>query len=176
MHCLFFTLVSLKFNIPEDRWLDLKVHDQSNTEVDCEVFEELIKEFHGPFLVSLANEAPGNCCLLAYDLHTHHLGGSVELCNNCVNIFQCSGNPQFTSSPRSTASDDTVILNSSQLDPAEEPIAAQGSQPKRPCHINYEAKAVSVWVDRGFNLHTVHHVCFRITKCFSKYITAHVIF
>lgn len=39
----FFTLVSLKFNIPEDRRLDLKVYDQSNTEVDCEVFEELIR-------------------------------------------------------------------------------------------------------------------------------------
>lgn len=59
MHCLFFTPVSLKFNIAEDRRLDLKVYDQSNTEVDSEVFEELIKEFHGPFLVSLANEAPG---------------------------------------------------------------------------------------------------------------------
>ncbi|XP_063058531.1 uncharacterized protein LOC134452092 isoform X2 [Engraulis encrasicolus] len=109
--------VSLKFNIPEDRWLDLKVYDQSNTEVDAEVFEELVKEFHGPFLVSLANEAPGN--------------------------------PQFTSSPGSTASDDTVILNFSllepaeePLEPAEEPVAAQGSQPKRPCRINYEAKTL----------------------------------
>ncbi|XP_063058389.1 uncharacterized protein LOC134451923 [Engraulis encrasicolus] len=109
--------VSLKFNIPEDRWLDLKVYDQSNTEVDAEVFEELVKEFHGPFLVSLANGAPGN--------------------------------PQFTSSPGSTASDDTVILNFSllepaeePLEPAEEPVAAQGSQPKRPCRINYEAKTL----------------------------------
>ncbi|KAK0149216.1 hypothetical protein N1851_010256 [Merluccius polli] len=81
-----------------------------NTEVDCEVFEEIVKEFHGPFLVSLANEAPGN--------------------------------PQSTSSPYSIASEDTVILNFSLCDPAEEPVAAEGSQPKRPCRINYEAKAL----------------------------------
>lgn len=95
MHYLFCTPVSLKFNIPEDRWLDLKVYDQSNTEVDAEVFEELVKEFHGPFLVSLANEAPGKCCLLAYDLHIHHLGGSVELCkpllrSHCLTLFYVS--------------------------------------------------------------------------------------
>lgn len=185
--------MSLKFNIPEDRRLDLKVYDQSNTEIDSEVFEELIKEFHGPFLVSLANEAPGNClydlythCLggrdklcsnCSYDLHTHHLGGCDKPFNNCFNIFQCSGNRQLTSSPRSTASDDIVILNFS-VDSAEEPVGVQGSQPKRPCRINYEAKAVSlwVWVDKVFNLHMVHHVCFRINKCFSKYFTAHAIF
>ena len=60
-----FTLVSLKFNIAEDRRLDIKVYDQSSTEVDSEVFEEIVQEFHGPFLISLANEAPGNCCLPA---------------------------------------------------------------------------------------------------------------
>lgn len=65
-----FTLVSLKFNIPEDRKLDIKIHDHSNTEVDSEVFEEIVQESHGPFLVSFANEAPGNCCLLAFD-YTH---------------------------------------------------------------------------------------------------------
>ncbi|KAK5865335.1 hypothetical protein PBY51_016509 [Eleginops maclovinus] len=102
--------VSIKFNIDEDRRLDIKIHDQSNTEVDAEVFEEVVKESQGPFLVSLANEAPGN--------------------------------PQSTSSPRSTASEDTVILNFSLCDPAEEPVAAGGSQPKRPCRINYEAKAL----------------------------------
>ncbi|KAK0134007.1 hypothetical protein N1851_030443 [Merluccius polli] len=108
--CDFLREVSLKFNIAEDRRLDIKVYDQSNTEVDCEVFEEIVKEFHGPFLVSLANEAPGN--------------------------------PQSTSSPCSIASEDTVILNFSLCDPAEEPVAAEGSQPKRPCRINYEAKAL----------------------------------
>ncbi|XP_041922974.1 uncharacterized protein LOC121687886 [Alosa sapidissima] len=102
--------VSLKFNIAEDRRLDIKVYDQSNTEVDSEVFEEIVQEFHGPFLISLANEAPGN--------------------------------PQSTSSPCSIASEDTVILNFSLCDPAEEPVAAEGSQPKRPCRINYEAKAL----------------------------------
>ncbi|CAL8341764.1 unnamed protein product [Gadus morhua 'NCC'] len=102
--------VSLKFNIAEDRRLDIKVYDQSNTEVDSEVFEEIVQEFHGPFLISLANEAPGY--------------------------------PQSTSSPCSIASEDTVILNFSLCDPAEEPVAAEGSQPKRPCRINYEAKAL----------------------------------
>ncbi|KAL2079825.1 hypothetical protein ACEWY4_025569 [Coilia grayii] len=102
--------VSLKFYIPEDRRLEIKVHDQSNTEVDSEVFEEIVKEFRGPFLVSLANEAPGY--------------------------------PQSTSSPCSIASEDTVIPNFSVCDPAEEPVAAEGSQPKRPCRINYEAKAL----------------------------------
>ncbi|XP_056464805.1 uncharacterized protein LOC130404185 isoform X2 [Gadus chalcogrammus] len=102
--------VSLKFNIAEDRRLDIKIYDQSNTEVDSEVFEEIVQEFHGPFLISLANEAPGY--------------------------------PQSTSSPCSIASEDTVILNFSLCDPAEEPVAAEGSQPKRPCRINYEAKAL----------------------------------
>lgn len=67
---IFFTVVSLKFNIPEDRRFDIKVYDQSNTEVDSEVFEEIVKEFHGPFLVSLASDAPGNFCLLGND-YTH---------------------------------------------------------------------------------------------------------
>ncbi|CAL8282882.1 unnamed protein product [Gadus morhua 'NCC'] len=105
-----FLRVSLKFNIAEDRRLDIKVYDQSNTEVDSEVFEEIVQEFHGPFLISLANEAPGY--------------------------------PQSTSSPCSIASEDTVILNFSLCDPAEEPVAAEGSQPKRPCRTNYEAKAL----------------------------------
>ncbi|CAL8236585.1 unnamed protein product [Boreogadus saida] len=108
--CDFLREVSLKFNIAEDRRLDIKVYDQSNTEVDSEVFEEIVQEFHGPFLISLANEAPGY--------------------------------PQSTSSPCSIASEDTVILNFSLCDPAEEPVAAEGSQPKRPCRINYEAKAL----------------------------------
>ncbi|CAL8378503.1 unnamed protein product [Boreogadus saida] len=109
--CDFLREVSLKFNIAEDRRLDIKVYDQSNTEVDSEVFEEIVQEFHGPFLISLANEAPGY--------------------------------PQSTSSPCSIASEDTVILNFSLCDPAEEPVAAEGSQPKRPCRINYEAKALT---------------------------------
>ncbi|KAK2829408.1 hypothetical protein Q7C36_017398 [Tachysurus vachellii] len=41
------------------------------------------------------------------------------------------------------SSDDTVILNFTMRDPVEEEAAAEGSQPKRPCHINYEVKAVS---------------------------------
>ncbi|XP_059892875.1 uncharacterized protein LOC132446569 [Gadus macrocephalus] len=108
--CDFLREVSLKCNIAEDRRLDIKVYDQSNTEVDSEVFEEIVQEFHGPFLISLANEAPGY--------------------------------PQSTSSPCSIASEDTMILNFSLCDPAEEPVAAEGSQPKRPCRINYEAKAL----------------------------------
>ncbi|XDV17220.1 hypothetical protein PO909_016589, partial [Leuciscus waleckii] len=46
------------------------------------------------------------------------------------------------SSSCSGTSDDTVILNFTICDPVEEEAAAEGSQPKRPCHINYEAKAL----------------------------------
>ncbi|GAA6094018.1 uncharacterized protein LOC113118512 [Tachysurus ichikawai] len=40
------------------------------------------------------------------------------------------------------SSDDTIILNFTMCDPVEEEAAAKGSQPKRPCHINYGAKAL----------------------------------
>ncbi|XP_034552483.1 uncharacterized protein LOC117821998 isoform X1 [Notolabrus celidotus] len=46
------------------------------------------------------------------------------------------------SSSSSSASDDTIILNFTMCDPPEEAATAEGSQPKRPCHINYEAKAL----------------------------------
>ncbi|XP_035998836.1 uncharacterized protein LOC118564540 [Fundulus heteroclitus] len=47
-----------------------------------------------------------------------------------------------SSSSSSVASDDTIILNFTTCDPSEEEATAEGSQPKRPCHINYEAKAL----------------------------------
>lgn len=49
-----------KFNIPECRQPDMKVFDQSDTEVDGEVFEELVKESPGTFRVMLSNEELGN--------------------------------------------------------------------------------------------------------------------
>ncbi|KAL7381300.1 hypothetical protein ABVT39_003530 [Epinephelus coioides] len=48
--------VCLKFNIPEGRQPDMKVFDQSDTEVDGEVFEEIVKESLGTFRVVLSNE------------------------------------------------------------------------------------------------------------------------
>ncbi|XP_066508846.1 uncharacterized protein [Hoplias malabaricus] len=51
--------VLLKFNIPERRQLDMKVYDQSNTEVDSEVFEEIAKESPGTFRVTLYSEELG---------------------------------------------------------------------------------------------------------------------
>ena len=39
----------LKFNIPEGRQLGMKVYDQSDTEVDADVFEEIVKESPGAF-------------------------------------------------------------------------------------------------------------------------------
>ena len=50
----------LKFNIPEARQPDMKVFDQSDTEVDVEVFEEIVKESPGTFRVMLSNEELGN--------------------------------------------------------------------------------------------------------------------
>ncbi|KAM9447084.1 uncharacterized protein Hap1MRO34_023537 [Clarias gariepinus] len=98
----------LKFNIPESRQPDIKVYDQSDTEVDTEVFEEIVKESPGTFRIMLGNGG---------------LGASQS--------SSCSG-----------TSDDTVILNFTMCDPVEEIAAAERSQPKRPCHINYEAKAL----------------------------------
>ncbi|XP_066540242.1 uncharacterized protein [Hoplias malabaricus] len=51
--------VLLKFNIPERRQLDMKVYDQSNTEVDSEVFEEIAKESPGTFRATLYSEELG---------------------------------------------------------------------------------------------------------------------
>lgn len=48
----------LKFNIPESRQQDLKVYDQSDTEVDIDVFEEIVKQSPGTFKVTLRNEEP----------------------------------------------------------------------------------------------------------------------
>ncbi|XP_045070740.1 uncharacterized protein LOC123484442 [Coregonus clupeaformis] len=99
--------VCLKFNIPESRKPDIKVYDQSDTEVDSDVFEELVKESPGTFRIMLGN-----------GLDTSHSSS-------------CSG-----------TSDDTIILNFTVCDDVEEVAAGEGSQPKRPCHINYEAKAL----------------------------------
>lgn len=45
-----FTSLCLKFNTPEGRQLDMKVYnDQSDTEVDIEVFEKIVKEPPGTF-------------------------------------------------------------------------------------------------------------------------------
>ncbi|XP_031440292.1 uncharacterized protein LOC116224474 [Clupea harengus] len=99
--------VCLKFNIPEGRQLDMKVYDQSDTEVDSEVFEEIVKESPGAFRIMLGSEG---------------LGASQ-------------------SSPCSVTSEDTVILNFSMCDDEEaSPVGA--SQPKKPCRMNYEAKAL----------------------------------
>ncbi|CAL8295164.1 unnamed protein product [Lota lota] len=99
--------VCLKFNIPESRKPDIKVYDQSDTEVDSDVFEELVKESPGTFRIMLGN-----------GLDTSHSSS-------------CSG-----------TSDDTIILNFTVCDDVEEVAAGEGSQPKRLCHINYEAKAL----------------------------------
>ncbi|KAL7827661.1 hypothetical protein SRHO_G00333790 [Serrasalmus rhombeus] len=50
--------VLLKFNIPKGRQPDIKVYDQSDTEVDLEVFEEIAKESPGIFRVTLCSEEP----------------------------------------------------------------------------------------------------------------------
>ncbi|XP_059181027.1 uncharacterized protein LOC131959826 [Centropristis striata] len=47
------------------------------------------------------------------------------------------------SSSCSAASEDTIILNFTMCDPPEEAAAAQGSQPKRPCHIMAESTVVA---------------------------------
>ncbi|GAA6069268.1 uncharacterized protein LOC120484307 [Tachysurus ichikawai] len=100
--------VCLKFNIPESRQPDIKVYYQSDTEVDAEVFEEIVKESPGTLRIKLGNGG---------------FGASQS--------SSCSG-----------SSDDTVILNFMMCDTVEEEAAAEGSQPNRPCHINYEAKAL----------------------------------
>ena len=53
--------------------------------------------------------------------------------------------PVASQSSSSSASDDTIILNFTMCDPPEEAAAVEGSLPKRPCHINYEGKAVGSW-------------------------------
>lgn len=55
---LYFPSVCLKFNIPEFRHPDMKMFDQSDTEVDGEVFE-IVKESPGTFHVKLSNEELG---------------------------------------------------------------------------------------------------------------------
>ena len=50
----------LKFNIPDDKQPNMKVYDQSDTEIDAEVFEEIVKESPGTFKVTLSNEEHGN--------------------------------------------------------------------------------------------------------------------
>lgn len=50
----------LKFKIPEGREQDLKVLDPSDTEVDREVFEEIVKESPGTLRVLFINEELGN--------------------------------------------------------------------------------------------------------------------
>lgn len=56
----YLTSACLKFNIPEGRQLDMKVFDQSDTEVDAEVFEEIVKGSPVTFRVMLSNEELGN--------------------------------------------------------------------------------------------------------------------
>ncbi|XP_026005745.1 uncharacterized protein LOC113010752 [Astatotilapia calliptera] len=85
----------------------MKVFDQSDTEVDAEVFEEIVKGSPVTFRVMLSNE---------------ELGVSL--------------------SSSSSPSDDTIILNFTMCEPPEEAATTEGRQPKRPCHINYEAKAL----------------------------------
>ncbi|XP_037304448.2 uncharacterized protein si:ch211-277p15.1 [Pungitius pungitius] len=97
--------VCLKFKIPESRQPDIKVYDQSDTEVDTEVFEEIVKESPGTLRIMLDNGGHG------------------------ASQSSCPG-----------TSKDTVILNFTRCDPIEEEAAAEESQPKRPCHINLEAK------------------------------------
>ncbi|KAF7709022.1 hypothetical protein HF521_018079 [Silurus meridionalis] len=63
----------------------------------------------------------------------------VKLSELTFNAFLKEGASQLSSC--SGTSDDTVILNYKLCDPVEEEAAAKGSQPKRPRHINYEAKA-----------------------------------
>uniref|UniRef100_A0A1A8NN88 Si:dkey-103d23.3 n=3 Tax=Nothobranchius TaxID=28779 RepID=A0A1A8NN88_9TELE len=103
--------VCLKFDIPGEKLFDLKVYDQSDTQIDAEVFEEIVKESPGTFRVMMSNE---------------ELGSSLS--------------PLATSS--SASSDDTIILNFTMCDPAEDSATDGGSQPKKPCHINYEALAL----------------------------------
>ncbi|KAI5094550.1 hypothetical protein C0J45_16274 [Silurus meridionalis] len=59
--------------------------------------------------------------------------------NSCV-LSGPKGASQLSSC--SGTSDDTIILNYTLCDPVEEEAAAEESHPKRPCHINYEAKAI----------------------------------
>ncbi|MED6254421.1 hypothetical protein ATANTOWER_025909 [Ataeniobius toweri] len=100
--------VCLKFNIPEGRQQDPKVYDQSDTEVDFDVFEEIAKQSPGTFRVTLSSE---------------------------------EAVAALSSSSFSATSDDTIILNFTMCDPSEE-ATAEGSQPNRPCNINYEAQAL----------------------------------
>ncbi|KAL7882949.1 hypothetical protein SRHO_G00006070 [Serrasalmus rhombeus] len=93
--------------IRSSRRHDIKVYDQSDTEVDSEVFEELAKESSGIFRFTLCSEEPG----------------------------------ASQSSSSSVRSDDTITLNLTVCDPHEEVVIGEGSQPKRPCRINCEAKA-----------------------------------
>ncbi|KAF7690033.1 hypothetical protein HF521_011837 [Silurus meridionalis] len=95
------------YDVQKSTQPDIKVYDQSDTEVDTEVFEEIVKESPGTLRIMLGNGG---------------LGAS-----------------QLSSS--SGTSDDTFILNFTMCDTVKEEAAAEGSQPKRPCHINYEAKA-----------------------------------
>lgn len=62
----FFTSVCLKFNIQESRQEDLKVYDQSDTEVDIDVFEEIVKQSPGIFKVTLSR------CLLSLSMISGH--------------------------------------------------------------------------------------------------------
>ncbi|CAL9689729.1 unnamed protein product [Knipowitschia caucasica] len=50
--------VCRQFNIAESRRSDMKVLDQSDTEVDCEVFEEVVRESAGTLRVVLRSEGP----------------------------------------------------------------------------------------------------------------------
>ncbi|GAA6070976.1 uncharacterized protein LOC120484307 [Tachysurus ichikawai] len=51
--------VCIKFNIPESRQPDIKVYDQSDTKVDTEVFEEIVKESPGTLRIKLGNGGLG---------------------------------------------------------------------------------------------------------------------
>ncbi|MEQ2241310.1 hypothetical protein ILYODFUR_024066 [Ilyodon furcidens] len=53
---VFLREVCLKFNIPEGRQQDPKVYDQSDTEVDFDIFEEKAKQSPGTFRVTLSSE------------------------------------------------------------------------------------------------------------------------
>ncbi|MED6285714.1 hypothetical protein CHARACLAT_031951 [Characodon lateralis] len=57
--CSLFLLQCLKLNIPEGRQQDLKEYDQFDPEVDCDVFEEIVKQSPGTFWVSLSREEAG---------------------------------------------------------------------------------------------------------------------
>ncbi|KAL7857975.1 hypothetical protein AOLI_G00180770 [Acnodon oligacanthus] len=58
-------------------------------------------------------------------------------------VTLCSEEPGASqSSSSSVRSDDTFILNLTVYDPHKEVATGEGSQPKRPCRINCEAKAL----------------------------------